>query len=98
MPSSCIECRYGSLKHNKIAAGKDAKGNPLYQMMTRYHCSFDNITHAADQLDCPTYLGWMTLFEYLSLTQPQKLHDMLKKFNLRIKDSRNQFGFDIIGD
>jgi hypothetical protein len=98
MPSSCIECRYGSLRHNKIADGKNAKGETKYQILTKYHCAFDNITHAIDQTGCPSYLGWMNLFEYLSSTQPQALHDVLKKFNLRIRNSRNPHGFDIIGD
>lgn len=93
-----MECRYGTLKHNKVADGKDSRGETMYQVTTRYHCSFDKITHAVDQIDCPSYVGWMSLFEYLSLTQPQQLYDMLKKFNLRVKDSRNKYGFDIVGD
>ena len=98
MPSSCIECRYGSLKHNKTADGKDSKGRPKYQIQTKYHCSFDNIVHATDQTECPSFIGWINIFEYLSFTQPQELHDTLRKFNLRIKDSRNPHGFDIVGD
>jgi hypothetical protein len=40
----------------------------------------------------------MTLFEYLSSTDPQGLHDLLSKFNLRVIGSRNKFGFDIVGE
>ena len=98
MLSSCVECRHGSLKHSKVADGKDDRGEAKYQIITRYHCAYDKITHAVDQTECPSYLGWMNIFEYLSITQPQQLHDVLKAFNLRIKDSRNKHGFDIVGD
>jgi hypothetical protein len=96
MPSSCLECRYGSLKHNKISDGKDSKGYPKFQIITKYFCAYDSIVHAVDQIDCPSYLGHLTLFEYLTQTQPQELYDLLSNFNLRVKDSRNKYGFDIV--
>jgi hypothetical protein len=96
--SSCLECRFGVVKKQKMRAGVDKYGKAIFDYIPKYLCTFDNITHATDQIACQEYLGDMTLFEYLSSTDPQGLHDLLSKFNLRVIGSRNKFGFDIVGE
>lgn len=61
-----------------------------------WHCRYRNITHGVDQYNCHDYVGEMTVMEYLFLTQPQTFYDMLSKFNLKIVDARNQYGFNIV--
>ena len=84
--------------HNKIPAGKDRKGRNIYQIVEKFHCGYNNIIHAVNQTNCPSYLGHLTMFEYLTHKQPQVLYDLLKTFNLRVKNSNNKFGFDIVGE
>jgi hypothetical protein len=93
---SCLDCRYGVVKKQKVRAGTDKYGKTIFDYIPKYLCTFDNITHAVDQTSCPEYVGYMTLFEYLSSTDPQALHDLLSKYNLRVIGSRNKHGFDIV--
>lgn len=98
MTTSCVECRYGLVKKQKIRAGTDKRGKAIFDYIPKYLCTFDDITHATDQTSCPGYLGDMTLFEYLTLTQPQRLYDLLAKFELKVTNSRNKYGFNIINE
>ncbi len=93
---SCLDCRHGVVKKQKVRAGTDKYGKAIFDYIPKYLCTFDNITHAVDQIRCPEFVGDMTLFEYLSATDPQVLHDLLSKFHLRVIGSRNKYGFDIV--
>ena len=96
--TSCLECRYGVPKQQKIKAGKDKYGRNIFDYIPKYYCRYDHVTHATDQTVCDEYLGYMTLFEYLTLAYPQNLYDVLSAFNLKVVNSRNKFGFDIVKD
>jgi hypothetical protein len=95
---SCLDCRHGVVKKQKVRAGTDKYDRAIFDYIPKYLCTFDNITHATDQTSCAEFVGDMTLFEYLSATDPQVLHDLLSRFNLRVIGSRNKHGFDIVKD
>ncbi len=93
---SCLDCRYGVVKKQRVKTGTDKYGKTIFDYIPKYHCRYDNITHAVDQINCEGFIGDMTLFEYLTITDPQGLYDLLSKFNLRVMSSRNKYGFDIV--
>lgn len=93
--TDCRECRHGSLRHQKHKAGVDKRGRPRYNVVTKYYCGFDSITHATTQIACKEYVGWQTMFEYLMGTQPDVVNELLTKMRLRVVGSRNKHGFDI---
>jgi hypothetical protein len=95
MKTSCVECRFGTLKHRKIKAGTDARGRQRFKMLTNYHCSYNRVQHGTDQTDCQDYLGHLTIFEYLMDTQPDEVNKLLSRMNLKVVGSRNKWGFDI---
>jgi hypothetical protein len=61
--TSCLDCRHGVVKKQKVRAGTDKYGKTIFDYIPKYLCTFDNITHAVDQTSCPEYVGYMTLFE-----------------------------------
>lgn len=94
--SSCVECRHGFVKHQKVKAGVDKKtGQRKYRMIPKYRCTYNNITHAVDQEDCQNYIGHQTLFEYLMHKQPDEVTKLLTRMDLKVVNSRNKWGFDL---
>ena len=96
--TTCLECRHGTFRQQKVQAGKDKLGNVRHDYVPKYICSFHNVTHGVDQTSCGDYIGDITLFEYLMHTQPQKLYDLLSRFGLKVVNSKCKQGFDIVGE
>lgn len=93
--SSCVECRHGTVKSKKIKAGFDRQtGERKYKLIPQYHCGFNNVTHSVDQTECNDYVGEMTIFEYLMMTQPDEVNKLLTVMDMKVVSSRNKWGFD----
>lgn len=94
-PSSCVECRHGTIKTKRIKAGFDRDTRKrLFKLIPQYHCMYKSITHSLDQDNCYDYVGHLTMFEYLMMTQPDEVNKLLTLANLRVVHSRNKWGFD----
>jgi hypothetical protein len=93
--TTCSDCRHGSVKHRKVKKGVNKEGKAMYKMLTSYHCSQQKTKHATDQTNCDDYAGHQTMFEYLMHKQPDTVHELLTKMNLRVVGSRNKWGFDL---
>jgi hypothetical protein len=92
--TTCSKCRHGSMKSRKVRKGRNKEGKPMYRMTRSFHCSHQKTSHAVDQTDCKDYLGDQTLFEYLMHKQPDEVHKLLTRMNMRVISSRNKWGFD----
>lgn len=94
-PSSCGECRHGTIKSKKIKGGIDSKtGERQFKLIPQYHCGYNNVTHSMDQATCDDYVGEMTIFEYLMMTQPNEINKLLTVMGMKVVSSRNKWGFD----
>lgn len=89
------DCRFCSFKFQKIKKGTNKFGETIYDVLTKYHCSYQKVTHASPQEDCPDFLGHQTMFEYLMDTQPDTVNQLLSSMGLRVVGSNNKWGFDI---
>lgn len=96
MTKKCsLDCRFCTHKFKKVKKGKNKRGEDMYDVLTRYHCSHQGVTHAIPQENCQDYLGHLTIFEYLMDTQPDAVNEVLGAFDLRVVGSNNKWGFDI---
>lgn len=94
-PSSCGECRHGTIKTKKIKGRMDPKsGEQQYKLIPIYHCGYKNLTNSVDQTQCEDYVGEMTIFEYLMMTQPDEVNKLLTTMGMQVVGSRNKWGFD----
>ncbi len=93
--TTCSRCRHGSAKHRKVKKGVNKEGKPLFKMLRGWHCSHQQTRHATDQTNCRDYLGDQTLFEYLMHKQPDTVHELLTRMHLRVRSSKNKWGFDL---
>jgi hypothetical protein len=96
MTKTCSNnCRFCSLKFQKVRKGTNKYGGDTFDVITRYHCSYQKVTHANSQDNCQDFLGQQTIFEYLMYKQPDTVHQLLSRMGLRVVGSRNKWGFDI---
>lgn len=95
MKKCSLECRFCSYKYHKVKKGKNRQGREIYDVLTKYHCSYQKVTHATPQENCQDYLGHMTLFEYLMHKQPDTINQLLSDMDLRVVGSNNKWGFEI---
>jgi hypothetical protein len=93
--SSCVDCRHGVVKSKKIKGRFDKETKQReYKLIPTYHCRYTNVTHSLDQVGCDSYVGEMTMFEYLMMTQPDEVNKLLTAVDLKVVSSRNKWGFD----